>query len=68
MALGANIVPFYANKIIEYQPKSGSDPYVYSPHYPLEILNYQSIINLSSKATGELKVILEDINNHDIAC
>jgi hypothetical protein len=36
--LGMNFVPFNANLIINYKAKDLTEPYVYPPHMPLEIL------------------------------
>ena len=59
--LALNIVPFNANVIMAYQPKDPTEPYLYSPHQPLEILDYQNMINMSTKNNTELKAILDEI-------
>lgn len=35
---------------------------MYAPHQPLEILNYQNILNMTAKNNTEFKIILKDIN------
>ena len=57
LMLGMNFVPFNANLIIDYKAKDLSEPYVYPPHMPLEILLNQSMMNMSTKNATELNTI-----------
>ena len=57
-----NFVPFNANLIIDYKAKDLSEPYVYPPHMPLEILQNQSMMNMSTKNSTELKKLFDELD------